>query len=150
MPHEVSFCTSLSEKIEDLTAVVLLPIFFAYSGLRVQIGLLNSWDAWLICGEIILVATMGKWLGAMLASRMTGIKWRESCALGVLMNTRGLMELVVLNIGYDIGVLSPTIFAMMIVMAIVTTLMTSPVLSLILPELRAQRAGTRILGRMTA
>jgi Kef-type K+ transport system membrane component KefB len=138
MPREVAFRTSLSEKIEDLTAVVLLPIFFAYTGIRVQISLLNSWDAWLVCGEIIVVATMGKLLGATFAARFTGMNWRTSWALGILMNTRGLMELVVLNIGYDIGILSPEIFAMMVVMAVVTTFMTGPVLSRILPAPRQQ------------
>lgn len=139
MPHHVSFRTNLSEKIEDLTAVVLLPIFFAYTGIRVQISLLDSWESWMVCGVIIIVAITGKLFGAAFAARSTGMSWRESWALGVLMNTRGLMELVVLNIGYDIGILSPTIFAMMIVMAIVTTFMTGPILSFLLPQLRRQR-----------
>ena len=139
MPREVSFRTSLSEKIEDLTAVVLLPIFFAYTGIRVQISLLDSWESWMVCAGIIVVAISGKMFGAAFAARATGMNWRESWALGVLMNTRGLMELVVLNIGYDIGILSPKIFAMMIVMAIVTTFMTGPVLTMLFPELRQQR-----------
>ncbi|WP_166642234.1 cation:proton antiporter [Paludibacterium purpuratum] len=139
MPHHVSFRTSLSAKIEDLTTVVLLPIFFAYTGIRAQVSLLDSWQAWLACAVIIIVATVGKMLGAAFAARATGVKWSESWALGILMNTRGLMELVVLNIGYDIGILSPQIFAMMVVMAITTTFMTGPLLSLCLPELRQKR-----------
>ncbi|BEV72940.1 MULTISPECIES: cation:proton antiporter [unclassified Paludibacterium] len=140
MPHELTFQTSLSAKIEDLTAVVLLPIFFAYTGIRAEIGLLDSWHAWLVCGGIILVATVGKVLGAALAAHWTGVRWRQSWALGVLMNTRGLMELVVLNIGYDIGILTPTIFAMMVVMALVTTFMTCPLLGLLLPTLQPKTA----------
>lgn len=137
MPQSVSFRSSLIEKIEDLSAVVLLPIFFAYTGLRMQIGLMNTWESWLICGGIIVLAITGKMVGSALAARFsTEMTWRESWALGSLMNTRGLMELVVLNIGYDIGILSPTIFAMMVIMALVTTAMTGPLLSLFLPELR--------------
>lgn len=140
MPQHVSFRTSLTAKIEDLTTVVLLPLFFAYTGIRVQIGLLDTWQAWLACGVIVLVATVGKVLGAAGAARATGMRWREAWALGALMNTRGLMELVVLNIGYDIGILSPEIFAMMVVMAIVTTFMTGPLLSVLLPQARPKPA----------
>lgn len=136
MPQQVSFRTSLSARIEDLTTVVLLPIFFAYTGIRAQIGLLDSWQAWVACAVIIAVATLGKMAGAACAARCAGMRWRESCALGALMNTRGLMELVVLNIGYDIGILSPQIFAMMVVMAITTTFMTGPLLSWLLPQAR--------------
>lgn len=139
MPHQVSFKTSLCAKIEDLTSVVLLPIFFAYTGIRVQIGLLDSWQSWGVCAGIIVVATTGKMLGAALAARATGAGWRDAWALGCLMNTRGLMELVVLNIGYDIGILPPTIFAMMVVMALVTTFMTGPLLAVFMPGLRRKR-----------
>jgi nucleotide-binding universal stress UspA family protein len=113
--------------------VVLLPLFFAYSGVRTQIGLLDSSSAWLMCGLIILVACVGKFGGSAVAARLTGLGWRESSALGVLMNTRGLMELIVLNIGLDLGVISPTLFAMMVVMALVTTFMTSPILNVVYP-----------------
>jgi len=140
MPHHVSFRTSLSAKIEHLTTVVLLPIFFAYTGIRAQINLLDSWHAWLACGAIIVFATAGKMLGASGAARVAGMRWRDALALGALMNTRGLMELVVLNIGYDMGILSPQIFAMMVVMALVTTFMTGPLLSRLLPELRQKPA----------
>jgi Kef-type K+ transport system membrane component KefB len=140
MPQSVSFRSSLMEKIEDLSAVVLLPIFFAYTGIRTEIHLLDSWHAWLVCAGIIALAVVGKMVGSALAARWSGIGWRESWALGTLMNTRGLMELVVLNIGYDLGILPPTIFAMMVVMAIGTTLMTGPLLSLCLPQLRREGA----------
>jgi len=127
MPQNASFRSSLIEKIEDLSSVVLLPIFFAYTGLRMQVGLLDTWHAWLICGGIIVLAVVGKMVGSALAARWSaGMTWRESWALGALMNTRGLMELVVLNIGYDIGILSPKVFAMMVIMAIFTTMMTGP------------------------
>lgn len=139
MPQNLSFRSSLIEKIEDLCAVVLLPIFFAYTGIRMQVGLMNTSQAWLTCGGIILLAITGKLVGSALAARWSGMNWRESLALGALMNTRGLMELVVLNIGYDIGILSPTIFAMMVIMAVVTTTMTGPLLSLFLPYLKDYR-----------
>jgi Kef-type K+ transport system membrane component KefB len=139
MPQSASFRESLVDKIEDLTTVVWLPIFFAYTGLRTEIGLLNTWESWLICLAIIVVAVAGKMLGSALAARWSGMDWRESLALGSLMNTRGLMELVVLNIGYDLGILSPTLFAMLVIMALVTTAMTSPLLSLFVPQLVGSR-----------
>lgn len=136
MPNELTFRTNLSAKIEDMTAIVLLPIFFAYTGIRAEIGLLDSWQSWLVCGGIIIVASVGKVFGAAIAARCTGVSWRESFGLGVLMNTRGLMELVVLNIGYDMGIISPTLFTMMVVMALVTTFMTCPLLDLLMPSLQ--------------
>ena len=96
-----------------------------------QVGLLNDWQGWLLCGVIILVAIAGKLGGSMLMSRWTGMSWSQSFSIGVLMNTRGLVELVVLNIGYDLGILSGRIFAMMVLMALVTTFMTGPLLSLV-------------------
>jgi hypothetical protein len=99
--------------------------------MRTEIGLVSGWDQWLLCGLIILVATAGKFGGALVAARWTGLSWRTSAALGILMNTRGLMELIVLNIGLDLGVISPTLFAMMVLMAIATTIMTTPVLQLL-------------------
>ena len=98
--------------------------------MRTQIGLVSGAEEWLLCGLIVLVASLGKLGGTLLAARFTGSGWREALSLGVLMNTRGLMELVVLNIGLDLGVLSPTLFAMMVVMALVTTLATAPLLHL--------------------
>lgn len=134
MPPSQSFRASLIEKIEDLSAVVLLPVFFAYTGLRTQVGLLSDGSGWLACFVLIGIAVVGKMGGSAIAARWTGMSWRDSLGLGSLMNTRGLMELVVLNIGYDIGILSPSIFAMMVVMAIFTTMMTGPLLTLILAD----------------
>ncbi|OLA95375.1 MAG: cation/H(+) antiporter, partial [Candidatus Rokubacteria bacterium 13_2_20CM_69_15_2] len=117
MPKDALFTRELVDKIEDFAVVFLLPIYFAYTGLRTQIGLLDEPRLWLECGLVVGVATLGKFGGSALAARVTGLGWREACALGVLMNTRGLMELIILNIGYDLGVLSPALFAMMVLMA---------------------------------
>ena len=114
-----------------MSLVILLPLFFAFTGLKTQIGLLNDGLTWLVFGLILFVAIAGKFGGSLLAARFTGQTWSDSFAIGALMNTRGLMELIVLNIGYDLGVLSPTIFTMMVLMALVTTFMTSPALSAI-------------------
>lgn len=134
MPRDILQRTNLVSKIERATAVILLPLFFAYTGIRTQIGLVNSGRAWLVCAGIVILAVLGKLVGSAIAARFTGMNWRESLALGSLMNTRGLMELVILNIGYDLGILSPTLFAMMVMMAIVTTLMTSPLLKWLVPK----------------
>lgn len=133
IPKDTGFVTILAEKLEDFAVVFLLPMFFAYSGLRTQIGLLDNGSVWLLCGLGILVACVGKFGGVTLAARLTGVSWRESSALGVLMNTRGLMELVVLNIGLDLGVISPVLFTMLVLMALLTTFMTTPLLQLIYP-----------------
>lgn len=133
IPKEGGFATTLAEKLEDLVVVLLLPMFFAYSGLRTQIGLLNTPESWLMCALIIAVACLGKFGGGTLAARAVGLKWREASAIGILMNTRGLMELVVLNIGLDLGVISPKLFAMMVIMALVTTFITTPLLSWVYP-----------------
>ncbi|WP_225410411.1 cation:proton antiporter domain-containing protein [Stigmatella hybrida] len=133
IPKEGGLADALAERLEDVAVVLLLPVFFAYSGLRTQVGLLNSVDAWAMCGLIILLACLGKFGGSTVAARLTGLRWREASAVGVLMNTRGLMELIVLNIGLDLGVISPTLFTMMVVMALVTTFITSPLLNWIYP-----------------
>jgi Kef-type K+ transport system membrane component KefB/nucleotide-binding universal stress UspA family protein len=139
LPKEGGFAEALAERLEDVAVVLLLPIFFAYSGLRTQVGLLNSADAWAMCGLIILLACLGKFGGSAVAARLTGLRWREASAVGVLMNTRGLMELIVLNIGLDLGVISPTLFTMMVVMALVTTFITSPLLNWIYPAAELAR-----------
>ena len=131
MPPSADFRAFLRDKLEAFSAAALLPLFFAFTGLRTQIGLLNDWQSWALCGVIILVAIAGKLGGSMLMSRWTGMNWTQSFSIGVLMNTRGLVELVVLNIGYDLGILSGRIFAMMVLMALVTTFMTGPLLSLV-------------------
>ena len=133
IPKEGGLARALAERLEDLVVILFLPLFFAYSGLRTQIGLLDTWASWGMCLVIVVVACAGKLGGSMVAARLTGLSWRESGALGILMNTRGLMELVVLNIGLDIGVISPALFAMMVIMALVTTFMTSPALEWVYP-----------------
>src|SRR5207244_7758370 len=126
----------LVEKLEDFAVVFLLPVYFAYTGLRTRIGLLDSSALWLETALIVSVATAGKFCGSAFAARATGLGWREASAIGVLMNTRGLMELVILNIGLDLGVLSPALFAMLVVMAIVTPLATTPALAAVYPAHR--------------
>ncbi len=130
MPPSTEFRIFLKDKLEAFGSYALLPLFFAFTGLRTQVGLLTSWYDWVLCGVIILVAIAGKLGGSTLMSRWTGMTWSQSFAIGVLMNTRGLVELVVLNIGYDLGILSGRIFAMMVLMALVTTFMTGPLLAL--------------------
>ena len=112
--------------------VLFLPAFFAFTGMRTEIGLLQTVEDWLLCGVIIVVATVGKFGGTTLAARLAGLDWRDSAALGILMNTRGLVELIVLNIGLDLGVISPRLFTMLVIMALVTTMMTSPILMALL------------------
>ena len=128
IPHDSAVAREFTRKLEDLVTILLLPAFFAFTGMRTQIGLVSGVDQWLLCGLIILVATTGKFGGTCLTARLTGLGWREASGLGVLMNTRGLMELIVLNVGLDLGVISPTLFAMMILMALGTTMATAPVL----------------------
>jgi Kef-type K+ transport system membrane component KefB len=131
MPPNFNFRRVLMEKVEDVSLVLLLPLFFVFTGLRTQIGLLNQPHLWMVCGWIILTAVAGKFGGSMIAARFVGQTWKESFSIGALMNTRGLMELIVLNIGYDLGVLTPEVFSMMVIMALVTTFMTGPALDLI-------------------
>ncbi len=131
MPPSMEFRVFLKDKIEAFSSYALLPLFFAFTGLRTQVSLLNDWESWVMCAVIILVAIAGKLGGSMLMGRWTGMSWSHSFSIGALMNTRGLVELVVLNIGYDLGILSGRIFAMMVLMALVTTFMTGPLLSLV-------------------
>lgn len=133
LPKNGTMASALAEKIEDVVVVVLLPLFFAYSGLRTQIGLLDSAGSWAITGAITIVACVGKFGGSAVAARVTGIPWREASAIGILMNTRGLMELIVLNVGLELGVISPTLFTMMVLMALATTFMTTPLLHVVYP-----------------
>ena len=128
IPHDSQLARDIREKFEDLVVVLFLPVFFAFTGMRTQLGLLHSFRDWMVCIAIILVASLGKFGGGTFAARLTGLPWREAGSLGILMNTRGLMELIVLNVGMDLGVLSPTLFAMLVIMAIVTTVATTPVL----------------------
>ncbi len=131
MPENKKFKQIFIEKVEDVALVLLLPLFFVYTGLRTQIGLLNDPYLWEVCALVILVAVGGKFVGSALAAKFIGQNWRDSLSIGALMNTRGLVELVALNIGYDLGVMTPEIFAMLVIMALVTTFMTAPSLHLI-------------------
>ena len=135
--------TQLPKVIEPVTSTLLLPLFFAFTGLRTNIGLVKGPQMWMYCGLIILVATAGKLGGSTLAAWMSGMPFREAAGLGTLMNTRGLMELVILNIGLDIKIISPALFSMMVIMALVTTFMTTPVLNLICPKemLQGEKVG---------
>ena len=128
MPSKPEFRHVLTNKIEDISQVLLLPLFFVITGLRTQIGLLNDVTLWQTCGIIITVAVIGKFFGTALTARLTGKSWFDAFTIGTLMNTRGLMELVVLNIGFDLGILSPTLFSMFVLMALITTFMTGPAL----------------------
>jgi Kef-type K+ transport system membrane component KefB/nucleotide-binding universal stress UspA family protein len=131
MPQRSEFIAELVGKLEDFTVVFLVPLFFAYTGLRTNIGLLGSDPSlWLTCGLILAVAIVGKWGGSSVAARVMGMQWRPAMALGVLMNTRGLTELIILNIGLDLKVIPPALFAMLVIMALVTTFMTTPLLSI--------------------
>jgi Kef-type K+ transport system membrane component KefB len=131
IPHDSRLAREVSHKLHDVVTILLLPAFFAYTGMRTEIGLVSGWDQWLWCGVIMVVATAGKFGGTLAAARLTGLPLRTSAALGVLMNTRGLMELIVLNVGLDLGVISPTLFAMLVLMALVATLLTTPALQLL-------------------
>lgn len=131
-PHNSRVAKELTDRIEDLVRIMFLPAFFAFTGMRTEFGLLSSQQDWLICGWIILIASVGKFGGTLFAARLTGLKWRDSAALGILMNTRGLVELIVLNLGLDLGVIGPQLFTMLVFMALVTTFATSPILHLLI------------------
>lgn len=131
MPSNVGFRKVMMEKVEDISLVFFLPLFFAYTGLHTEIGLIDSPQLWIICGLFILVAVLGKFGGCALAARLVGESWKDSLTIGTLMNTRGLMELIALNIGYEMGVLPPSVFVILVIMALVTTFMTTPSLSFI-------------------
>ncbi|RHX89915.1 cation:proton antiporter [Leptospira stimsonii] len=131
MPDKKELRSNLVDKIEDFSLTVLLPLFFAFTGLRTKFGLLSSSGLWPIFFLILFVAILGKLGGSAIASRLSGKNWKDSLSIGILMNTRGLMELIVLNIGYDLGVLSEEIFSMMVLMALTTTIMTGPALKIV-------------------
>jgi Kef-type K+ transport system membrane component KefB len=142
VPHDSALARRVRGRLEDVVIVLLLPAFFAFVGLRTEIGVVRGIGDWALCGLIVVVASLGKFGGSAVAARLTGAPWREAAALGALMNTRGLMELVVLNIGLDLGVLSPRLFAMLVIMALVTTLATTPAVTLI-----TRGAGAAVDGR---
>lgn len=129
LPERNGFKAKVADRVRDVTALVLLPLFFAYTGLRTQLGLLYDAQSLMVCALILLLAVSGKLGGAAIAARITGHDWRTSATLGLLLNTRGLMELVVLNLGYDLGLIGPKIFTAMVVMALVTTMMAGPLVT---------------------
>ena len=131
MPSNIGFRKVMMEKVEDISLVFFLPLFFAFTGLRTEIGLINSLELWLVCLLLVTVAVAGKLGGCAVAARLVGESWKDSLTVGTLMNTRGLMELVALNIGYEMGVLPPSIFVILVIMALVTTFMTTPLLHLV-------------------
>jgi Kef-type K+ transport system membrane component KefB len=143
IPHDSLVARTFTRHLEAVVTVLFLPAFFAFTGMRTRIDLVSGMDQWLLCGLIVVVATGGKFGGTVVAARLTGLRWRQAAALGTLMNTRGLMELIVLNIGLDLQVISPTLFAMMVVMALVTTLTTAPVLQVLMPSTAAKDASGR-------
>jgi Kef-type K+ transport system membrane component KefB len=130
LPRRAAFIEQV-RSLDQVNNVLFLPLFFVSSGLRTQIGLIGAPSLWLICLLVLAVACIGKVLSGTLSVRWMGDSWRESLTLGVLMNTRGLIELIVLNIGLDLGVLSPSLFTMLVIMAVVTTMMASPLLHLL-------------------
>lgn len=140
IPHDSALARDVTAKINDLVIVLLLPAFFAFTGMRTQIGLLTGAKEWMICGVIILIASLGKFGGSSVAARLTGLPWRQAASLGILMNTRGLMELIVLNVAMDLGALKPMLFAMLVIMAIVTTVATTPVLHLLGGDTKSEMA----------
>jgi len=149
LPPQETLGAPIKERLETFSTVFLLPLFFAFTGLRTQIGLLNDWQSWLLCACIVIVAIAGKLGGTSLAARSTGMSWHDSLSIGALMNTRGLMELIALNIGYDLGILSAEVFAMMVIMALATTIMAGPILSLLDSRERRKAPGRAEKG-MTA
>jgi Kef-type K+ transport system membrane component KefB len=132
MRHEGRLADQVRARMEDMVLVLFLPAFFAFTGLRTEVGLLHDASDWLACLAIIAVATLGKFGGSFVAGRLVGLGWREASAIGVLMNTRGLMELIALNIGLEMGVITPTVFTMFVLMALVTTFATAPLLRLVM------------------
>jgi len=143
VPHDSQLARDIRQRCEDLVVVLFLTVFFAFTGMRTQVGLLKEPADWLVCVVIILIASSGKFGGSFFAARITGSDSREAASIGILMNTRGLMELVILNVGLDLRVLSPRLFAMFVLMAVVTTLATTPILQALSasrgPELRSAK-----------
>jgi Kef-type K+ transport system membrane component KefB len=131
IPQDSRLALDLTRKLEDLVVVLFLPAFFAFTGMRTQIGLVDGAWQWLLCAVILATASIGKFGGSFVAARMTGFSNRDAASIGILMNTRGLMELIVLNIGLDLHILSPTLFTMLVLMAVITTFATTPILQLI-------------------
>jgi Kef-type K+ transport system membrane component KefB len=134
MPRHAGLTEDVTRRMEDFVVVLLLPMFFAYTGLKTDIGLLDRPVLWWITGLLIAVAIVGKFFGAAIAARLTGFDWRASAVIGTLMNTRGLTELIVLNLALEKGVISNALFAALVLMALVTTFMAGPLLKLFDPD----------------
>jgi Kef-type K+ transport system membrane component KefB len=147
VPHDSLAARELTRRLEDVVLVLFLPAFFGFTGMRTQIGLVSTGEEWAWCGVIIAVACVGKFGGTFAAAALTGHSGRASAALGVLMNTRGLMQLIVLSVGLDLRVISPTLFAMLVIMALVTTMMTAPILQTLTRD--HEGAGKGIVGLTT-
>jgi Kef-type K+ transport system membrane component KefB len=130
-PRVEKWQIAIRARLDMAVSVLLLPLFFALTGMRTRLDLLNGKSVWLWAGIVLLAAVFGKMGGAALAARWTGESWRNAIALGALLNTRGLVELIVLNIAYNVGAFSPTLFTMMVVMALLTTMSTTPILNLL-------------------
>ncbi|MGH9348723.1 MAG: cation:proton antiporter [Vicinamibacterales bacterium] len=128
VPRDLGLARAVGDRLEDILTTLLLPVFFALTGLRTELGLVAAAGLWGVFAVILAIAVVGKLGGSAIAARLAGTPWREACAIGVLMNTRGLMELVILNVGLEIGVIAPALFAMMVIMALTTTVITSPLL----------------------
>ena len=131
MPRHTNLTEEATKRIEDFVVLLLLPVFFAYTGLRTDVGLLDDPELWLLAGGLLVVAIVGKFGGAMLGARVSGLGWRDSAMLGTLMNTRGLTELIALNLALDLGVISEALFTALVLMALVTTFMAGPLLNLL-------------------
>ncbi len=125
---EPEFRHAVQARVRDFVTVFFLPIFFTYTGLRTEIGTMTGGALWVMCGLVLLAAVVGKFGGCTLAARFSGLPWREASMIGVMMNTRALMELIVINLGYDLGVIPKSVFFMLVLMAVVTTYLTTPVL----------------------
>lgn len=148
MPKDPKLVREIRERIEGLVVVLLLPLFFAFTGLRMNIGLLSGSDMYFYILLIVGVAIAGKLGGSMVAARFSGMSWRDASAIGFLMNTRGLVQLVVLNIGLDIKVISPALFTMMVLMALVTTFMTTPLLEIVYPRRLFERESREVQAQL--
>jgi Kef-type K+ transport system membrane component KefB len=133
--HE--FREAVVRRLRDFVTVFFLPIFFTFTGLRTDIGSMTGGTMWLLCGLVLLAAMGGKFGGCAVAARFSGMQWREAASVGVMMNTRALMELIVINIGYDLGVIPKSVFFMLVFMAVVTTYMTAPILQRLLVKTEA-------------
>jgi len=139
MPRSQQTQAEVRDRLEQTTVTFLLPVFFVVVGLATRVDLLDDAYLWGVTALIIAVAIAGKWGGSMLAARAFGESWRDAATIGVLMNTRGLTELVILSVGLELGVINDSVFTMMVIMALVTTLMATPILALIAPEFRRRR-----------